>query len=157
MTDLDDQADWRTTLSPDDVSTGKRLDGSENKQDYYKRLAVANTLDWNGKWVEEERITEKSERGIFDSMAARLELTDFQKERGWGWYKQLPDHFRTAYRMEMVLLVVCGLTGEKDGRNYHPNNLRADDPNEFGELANRIDISYKQFYKCWDRIEAMVA
>lgn len=156
MTDNDDNVEWRTTLKASDVPATERLDGSESKQEYYHRLAVANTLDWNGKWRREKRLTAKSERSLLHTISSTLELTDFQRERAWKYYQQLPDDYANGMEngMQVAMLVVCALSGERDGRDYHPVQVvRGTCSSDIEKLVNDIGIRGMKYAREWERIE----
>lgn len=153
----DEYVDRATTLSGSDAPSEKRMDGSETKQNYYNRLAVANSLDWNGKWRDERRATRKDSVAIVDAIASTLELTDFQTERAQKFFESLPKNYNEAYSTALLALCVCGLSGRKDGRRYHPNRIHPNTDDEcagkFEELADDLSVEYSRFYSCWNRVE----
>lgn len=154
----DDYVDRATTLKGIDAPSETRLDGSETKQNYYSRLAVANSLDWNGKWRDEWRATRKDSVAIVDAIASSLELTPYQKERAQHYFDSLPSDYNEAYSTSLLALCVCGISGKLDGRNYHPNRHHSNGPepthnNKFAQLTYQNEIAYSELWSCWRNIE----
>lgn len=154
----DEYVEQATKITGSDAPDKQRLDGYESQQDLYQRLAVANSLDWNGKWRDEYRATRKDAAAIVDAIGSSLELTDFQKQRAKEYFDQLPDSYNEAYSTLLLALCVCGLSGRVDGRDYHPNELHPNSTSngEFAHLAKRNGIRYSRLYSCWNRIEGEI-
>lgn len=151
----DDYVDQATTLKSSDAPDGERLDGSERHQDHYQRLAVANSLDWNGKWRDERRATRKDASAIIDAVASTLELTEYQTNKAHRYFDHLPDDYNQAYSTSLLALCVTGMAGRDDGRDYHPNNVHPESETDgaFVEFArDDLGASYEQLYSCWNRI-----
>ena len=141
-----------TTFDATDAPSGRRLDGTESFQRKYRRLSLANTLDWNGKWRDERRATQRDSMAIVDAIAAQLELTSFQKKRARQFYTDLPDNYNQAYSSRLLAFVVAGIAGLEDGRKYHPNNLRegnADD--DYAALADEVGTP-SEIHSVWQRV-----
>lgn len=154
----DEVVEWRTTFDVSDAPHDNRLDSIETKHEMYSRLAVANTLDWNGKWRDENRVTEKTERHIIDALSSQLELTDFQKDRAQKLYYDSREELLPSYSIETLSLCAVGLSGNADGRNYHPNNLLRsnESKNRYAELAIEVGVSHSKLLSCWTKMETWI-
>jgi len=153
----EEDAEWRTTFEPDDAPPTDRLDESEGRREHYRRLAVTNTLGWNGKWRSEKKVTDKSERGLFDSICSSLELTDFQQKRAWKYYQQFPKSYRKGYPVSIQLLVACAYSGWKDGRNYRPieddeQRDKEQISDDITQIIDDIDGNMREFRSIWFRL-----
>lgn len=150
----DDQVERATTFNGDDAPPGKRLDNSESLDNYYSRLSLANSLDFNGKWKDRRRETQKNASAIVDAVAGQLELTDYQVNEAHRYFTVIPNRFNESHSTEVVALCVCGLAGRQDGRDYHPNAIRpsTDVDTTFAEIANGTGVSYNEFHSVWEAI-----
>jgi hypothetical protein len=158
MTDHDESVDEATIFDPTDAPLTDRLDGIESQRQHYQRLSVANSLNHNGKWRDENKQTEMNSQAIVDAVASQLELTDYQTERAKHFFDQLPDRFNQGYSTSLLALCVVGFAGREDGRRYHPSLISPSSvrephkPSPFRDLAIRLDISYSELYKCWHKV-----
>lgn len=154
----EDYVERATTFDGQDAPPGDRLDGSESFRNYYKRLSVANTLDWNGKWRSERRETIKNASAIVDAIASQLQLTDYQTEEAHRIFANLSLELNEAHSTSLLALCICALVGRKDGRDYHPNqhHPRASRDTDFARIAEDIGVSYAALYSCWKRIRREV-
>lgn len=156
MTHNDEHVERATTFRGYDAPTDERLDGSETLYDYYDRLSVANSLDWNGKWRDEKRATQKDASAILDAVAAHLELTDYQKSESHRRFSSLPNRLNQHYQTSLLAIAVCAVVGYEDGRKYHPTILQDDTddpPYAFAELVSDIDVTFTEFYRCWSDVQ----
>jgi len=149
----DEQTGQATTLYPTDVA-------DESKREKYSRLALANSLNWNGKWRDETRATKRDQNAILDAIAGQLQLTPYQHQRSRSVFDDLPDGFSgQGYSTRVVALCVCGIVGREDGRNYHPNKLHPNASSEsgsgFSSIADEIDVSYQEVYSCWSTVKQL--
>jgi len=155
----DEYVEQATTLHASDIDPGVRGNGWESRRDYYRRLAVANKLYWNGKWVDRKRKTGHDTASIVAAAASQLELTDYQKTRTQHLLPHVPAERIQGYKTATIALCLCGLVGRADGRDYHPNILHPDTSDvsdsgyEFAEFAEQNDISYTELSHCWDSIK----
>jgi len=147
----DEQTGQATTLYPTDVA-------DESKREKYSRLALANSLNWNGKWRDEERATIQDNRAIVEAIAGQLELTDYQQERALTELERIPRELLGAYESAMLALCLCGLIARKDGRDYHPNHTHpnSDRDSTFVNLFAETSATYSQFYSCWKRVSSEI-
>lgn len=156
----DEYVDHATTMDPSDAPAAERLDGIETKREQMSRFSRSNTLKWNGKWRNERRETSENASAVVESIAGQLELTPYQKARALNIYDSLPDSFDTGYATGLLALVICGIVGRKDGRDYHPNQIRPgtqpDADNTFANLTDELGITYTELYSCWMSIEREV-
>lgn len=147
-----------TSFNPYDAPLSERLDGTESKQDQFRRLRYQNTLRWSGKWRDERERTERAAHDIVASIAGQLELTRYQREESLRVFENLPDTYNQAYSTAMLALIVCGLIARQDGRDYHPNAIhpQSKKENEFTALADDIGVDHGQLFSCWRRIKREV-
>lgn len=158
MNDTDEYVERATTFQGSDASNDERLDGSESLANHYSRLSLANSLNWNGKWRDENRETEQNATAILDAIASKLELTNHQKEVAHRYLRALPSKYNQAYSTAVVALCVCGIAGRKDGRSYTPQ-AAAENPSgafEFRELIGETNASHSEFASCWSSIKKEV-
>lgn len=150
----DEIVEQATMLNGCEAPPGNRGDGIETRRNHYRRLAIANSLDWNGKWRNERRATIKDNLAIVNAIAGHLELTDYQKQRSETVFEALPNSLYGAYESALLALCVCGLVAREDGRTYHPNNAHpnSDTTTEFTDVFDDINAEYKQLYSCWERV-----
>lgn len=143
----DEQTGQATTFYPTDVD-------NDAKRERYSRLALANSLNWNGKWRDEERATMNDNRAIVEAIASQLELTDYQQERALTELERIPRELLGAYESAMLALCLCGIIARRDGRDYHPNHAHpnSDHDSHFVTLFEETSASYSQFYACWKRV-----
>lgn len=157
----DDYVERATTLDSTDAPQGTRLDNSETKQDYYRRLAVLNSLDYNGKWRDERRETAKNASAIVDAVAGSLSLTPFQKAEAHRRFAALPDKYNQSYPTSLVAVCVCGVVGAEDGREYSPKARHPDAAVDgwdyrWYSVVQDTGVSYSEFHSCWESIKAEV-
>lgn len=156
----DEYVEQATKITGSDAPDEMRLDGTESKQQMYQRFSVWNSLDWNGKWRDEERATQKDASAIIDAIASSLELTDLQATRAKSYFDSLPDSYNQAYSTALLAVCVCGLSGRQDGREYHPNTIHPSTDESTGSFAHlareEIGVSYSQLYSCWNRVRGEV-
>jgi hypothetical protein len=155
---FDEQVDQATSFRSYDAPDGERLDGSEQFQDYYDRLGVANTLNWNGKWRDEHAETKRNALAIVDAVAGQLQLTDFQSGKARVWFTELPDKFNESRSTGLLALCICALVAREDGRTYHPNQYHdgSDVENNFVRVADDLDVTYSQLSSCWSAVKSEV-
>lgn len=151
----DENVDQATLINGCEASSGERLDETETHRNLYRRLAIANSLDWNGSWRDEKRATTQDNHAIVDAVAAQLELTPYQKDEAHASLDSLPRELLGAYQSYLLALCICGVVGRRDGRDYHPNKAHpnADTDSKFGELFEDTDSEYSKLYSCWNRID----
>lgn len=157
MFNNDESVERATTFNYVDAQAEERLDGSESKRNHYNRLGVFNSLDWNGKWKDRKKETQKNASAIVDAITCQLELTDYQKRETHRRFNALPDSYNEAYSTAMLALCVAGHVARKDGRDYHPNNLnRDDDDRNFTQLVDELGINQTVLNSCWIRVRRQV-
>lgn len=150
-----EQSENTTVINADDAPNTKRLDGTETQANFYRRLAVTNTLKWNGKWRDEKQRTNSNTTSVVGAIACQLELTDHQKEVAHRYRRQIDSGFSRGYGLSTVAATLCGLAGWKDDRSYHPNALRNDwrGENEMANLLRSEDIAFSTYARCWGALE----
>jgi len=150
----DEQTGQATHFNASDVADTDRHDGIESRRNHYSRLAIANSLDWNGSWRDEDRATIKDNRAIVEAIASQLELTDYQQERALRELESIPRELLGAYESAMLALCLCGVIARRDGRDYHPNHTHpnSDRDSDFVRLFDETSATYSQFYSCWKRV-----
>jgi hypothetical protein len=154
----DEIVEQATMLNGCEAPPGNRGDGIETRRNHYRRLAIANSLDWNGKWRDEGRATIKDNLAIVNAIGSQLELTSYQKQRSEVLFESLPKELYGAYESALLALCVCGIAAREDGRDYHPNNAHpnSDTDTEFTAIFDEISAGYKQLYSCWERVQGEV-
>lgn len=150
----DDYVEQATILKGHEAPDGTRHDKTETHRNHYSRLAMANSLNWNGHWRDEHRATEQDNHAIVDAVAGQLELTSYQQERAHNVLDSLPRELLGAYQSSLLALCVCGVVAADDGRGYHPNNAHpnSETDSKFVELFDSTDAEYSKLYSCWTRI-----
>lgn len=151
----DDNVDKATTFNGSEAPSGKRLDKSESFSDYYGRLAVANSLDFNGKWKQRRRETRKNASAILDAIAGQMQLTDFQKRKAHRLFSDLPSEYNESRPTALLALVIAALAAREDGRSYHPNQCASTSniTNNFTKIASELGFSYSRVYGCWQSVK----
>lgn len=152
---IDDDAERATTFDAEKAPPGNRYDGTESFYEHYNRLSLANDDRYIGKWRDESQQTKKNSAAIVDAVAGQLELTEYQKSESHRIFSSLPDRFENGYHTHLVAITVCGVIGERDGRNYHPNQLRTgtDTNSLLKNLSDDLGVRYREYYSCWNAIK----
>lgn len=156
MTNDDDHVERATTFSANEAPSGKRLDGTEEYSDYYDRLSRLNSLRWNGEWSDTGRENAIDRSAMLDSIASQLQLTDYQHDEASREHRSLPRRIHEGYPRALVAICVCGIVGRRDGRNYHPNNIRGESNSPLSGIVENLDYSYTQVYNCWEAVREVI-
>jgi hypothetical protein len=110
-----------------------------------------NNSTQNGKWRDEKTATETDHTYLIDSVASAFSLTNFQKERAYHLYDEIPSDFFRAYRNVSVVVALCAIAGYEDGRNYHPS--LSDRDNELAAFLEQHSIDDREYRSLWGRIQ----
>lgn len=158
MTELNREAKPATDFDEDDVPNDLRLDGLETRRNFYNRLRVRHSHNWDGKRISETRKTKKDTSEILDAIASQMELTDYQKAQAHRAFSNLPSVYNDSTSTALLALCTCSLVANEDGRAYHPHQLRPESrkSNKFVELADELGVSYTRVYKCWTKLQSEV-
>jgi hypothetical protein len=114
-----------STLYDSDAAAGRRLDGSESFAHLYRRFAEYNRgIRLSRTRSDQSILTREDSLTDFKTIASRLELTNFQKQRALFTFRKLDlSKLSTPNGIDarIVAFVVASLVCEDDGRHYHPN------------------------------------
>lgn len=148
------QPEHATEINPNDAPLTDRLDGTASQRQHYNRLSHANTLNWNGKWADENKLNEADWDATIEAVGSQLELTDYQVDRSKRLFRKLPENYQRGYRLDMLVFAVCTIAGREDGRNYHPNKLRnGGDDTLYASVGTELELEYGPFYSCWKQVQ----
>lgn len=158
MTERDSEVKPATVFDEDDVSNKRRLDNSESKKQFYQRLGVWHSENYDGKRISETQKTKSDRKDIVNAVATQIELTDYQEQEAARAFTNLPDSYKLSHPASLVALCVCALIANEDGRGYHPHQLRHNSscPNMFEQAADNMDFSYSEVYKCWSKLSTEI-
>lgn len=152
----DETVEQATLLKGCEAPDGERHDKTETHRNHYNRLALANSLKWNGHWRDEKQATDSDNHAIIDAVAGQLELTSHQQERAHAELDDLPRELLGAYQSALLALCLCGVIATEDGREYHPNNAHpnSNTESEFVSLFKSTGANYSKLYSCWERVRS---
>lgn len=126
-----------------------------DKYQLYSRMENNQRKECVGNWVDETELTVQDHKAVVDAIAGQLELTSFQKESAKRLLSDIPVEEFYGCGTSSIALAICAFPAWGDGRHYHPNTLHPSSnvETELTEFAGSEDISYTQYYRCWNRVK----
>lgn len=144
-----------TTFHAQDAPNNKRLDGTETKQEQFRRLFTEyQTGTRNGKWRDEKKIREQDNTAMFGAIAGQLELPQILRDDGRQFLNEvsLRDY---GHPTRLVVFCLCAqlYNDEADYEyNYHPNRADDNNPDRFIELADSLDLRTNQILSVYQKV-----
>lgn len=145
-----------TIIRPHEAPDTQRADYVESIRDLFERFDVWNRGDWNGKWENKTRTDRRDRRAVFDAVVGQLELTDYQSDRAWKFYRELPDDTRNAFSVPQLVFCVAVLAAREDGRYYHPQASAARNDDLFEHIRRELGIPKKRLTRLYGRVKSEV-
>jgi len=126
-----------TRVEPKDAPSGKR--------EKFEKFRLYNTGTWNGpKRENKEAVYRQDNLHRYDSLAASLNLTQYQKERGRTALDELNLHQITGgISIDHVIFGVCTVVANDDvddGTRYWPHPQSPNNDKTFPEVAKSLGL-----------------
>lgn len=145
-----------TRIDSSDAPSVSRYDGVESLKQFYHRLQLVNTLEWDWEWRDESQQRTKDRQAILDAIASSLELKTHQRERTKKILSDAPDSMRQGYEITLLTFCAAALACKPDGRHYHPDRSARNNDSTFSAVLDRLGLSHRQVRKCYRRLESRI-
>lgn len=145
-----------TKIDPSEAPNTPRGDYVESIRSLFQRLDLWNRGDWNGNWENRERTDRRDRRAVFEAVTSQLDLTDYQQDRAWRLYQDLPEDTRTAFSVPALVFCVSVIAAREDGRYYHPQAPNSRNDSRFSEIREEIGLTEKRASRLYGRVMAEV-
>jgi hypothetical protein len=156
-TNVSQGTDNATTFHATEAPNTKRLDGTETKQEKFRRLFTEyQTGTRNGKWADKEKIRKQDNGAMFDAIAGQLELPHIVRERGQKFLTEVSLR-EYGHPTRLVVFCLCAQLYNTEANydyKYHPNRNDENNPNRFIELADDLDLRGNQILSVYNKVGA---
>jgi hypothetical protein len=146
------------TSDTDNATTIQPSDAPLHRRRKFEKFRSYNTNMWNGPRRENtEQFRRQDDLHRYDSIAASLDLTSYQKSRG----RKMLDNFGShtfGYSIDHIIFGICVLTANldvEDGCRYYPNSY-ANDDELFCEVAESFGFSQSEQAAVVEKIRSKV-
>jgi len=155
-TNVPADTDNATTFHAQDAPNTPRLDGPvETKSEQMKRLFTEyQTGQYNGQWGDQEKLRNRDNLAMFDSIASQLEIPQYLREDGRTFLDGVNIR-EFGHPARLVVFCVCArLHNEQviDEHRYHPNRKDEDNPSRFLKMADDLDLRYSNILSVFTKL-----